>query len=152
MFDTDYDIRTLNGLVATTIDSIDGYSESAKDAQGNRFAEMFNQRAGERRQVVSTLQAEVARLGGNPEDDGTALAAAHRGFLGLKSAVTGQDDAAIIAEVERGEDHIKAKFESALADEKLAPQTKTAIQEAYTSVRAGHDQIRDLKRSMEATN
>lgn len=152
MTETSYDIRTLNGLIGTTIDSIDGYSESAKDAQGNRFAEMFNKRAGERRQLVSQLQAVVARLGGNPEDDGTALAAAHRGFVGLKAAVTGQDDAAIIAEVERGEDHIKAKFEAALADEELGMEAKTAIQQAYTSVRAGHDQIRDLKRSLEAAN
>lgn len=152
MSDTDYDIRTLNRLVATTIDSIDGYSESATAVDGHRFAEMFNQRAGERRQVVSQLQAEVARLGGNPEDDGTALAAAHRGFVGLKSAVTGRDDTAIIAEVERGEDHIKAKFEEALADEKIGTQTRTAIQDAYSSVRAGHDQIRDLKHALEGSN
>lgn len=149
MADTSHDIRTLNGLIATTVDSIDGYTEAAKDADGTRFADMFNSNAGDRRGVVSKLQAEVARLGGNPEDDGTTLAAAHRGFLGLKAAVTGKDDKAIVDEVERGEDHIKHKFEAALNDTELAPETRTAIEGCYQTVKRGHDQVRDLKHAME---
>jgi uncharacterized protein (TIGR02284 family) len=150
MADTSHDIRTLNGLIATTIDSVDGYTEAAKDSDSGRFAQMFNDRASERRQVATALQGEVSRLGGNPEDDGTILAGAHRAFLNLKSAVTGKDDKAIVNEVERGEDHIKAKFEEALADTEISAQVKAAIQQAYGSVKTGHDQMRDLKHSMEA--
>jgi uncharacterized protein (TIGR02284 family) len=152
MTETSHDIRTLNGLIATTLDSIDGYQTSARDTDNARFAEMFSARASERQQVVTTLQAEVARLGGNPEDDGTLLAGAHRAFVNLKAAVTGQDDKAIVNEVERGEDHIKAKFEDGQADNDLKPEVKAAIQTAYTSVRAGHDQMRDLKHALEGTN
>jgi uncharacterized protein (TIGR02284 family) len=148
----DKDIKTLNSLIATTIDSIDGYTESAKDAESSRFGQMFNDRASERRQVLTRLQAEVARLGGNPEDDGTTAAAAHRGFVNLKSAVTGQDDKAVINEVERGEDHIKAKFEDALRDDDLSPETRAVIQECFTSVKQGHDQMSALKHSMEAAS
>ena len=42
MADTSHDIRTLNSLIATVIDSIDGYAASAKDAGSSRFASMFN--------------------------------------------------------------------------------------------------------------
>ena len=149
MTDTSHDIRTLNGLIATTLDSVDGYTTAADDAESGRFEEIFRSRAGERRTVVGTLQAEVVRLGGNAEDDGTLLAGAHRAFLNLKAAVTGQDDQAIVNEVERGEDHIKAKFEDALEVATLSPDVKAVIQQAYGSVRAGHDQMRDLKHSLE---
>lgn len=152
MAETSHDIRTLNSLIATVIDSIDGYTESARDAGSGRFASIFNDRAAERREVLTRLQAEVGRLGGNPEDDGTAAAAAHRGFINLKSAVTGKDDQAIVNEVERGEDHIKAKFEDALADTDLSPRTKAVIQECFTSVNRGHDQMRDLKHSLQAAS
>ena len=108
MTDTSHDIRTLNGLIATTIDSVDGYRTSAQDVENPRFAELFTARASERSSVAEQLRAEVTRLGGNPEDDGTILAAGHRAFVNLKSAVTGRDDQAIVNEVERGEDHIKA--------------------------------------------
>ena len=149
MTETSHDISILNGLIATTLDSVDGYTEAATDIENSRYGQMFTARAAERRRVVSALQAEVSRLGGEPEDDGTMLAGAHRVFLGLKAAVTGQDDKAIVNEVERGEDHIKAKFESAIEDKDLSIETRTAVQEAYRSVRAGHDEMRDLKFALE---
>ena len=113
---------------------------------------MFTSRAAERRQVATQLQAEVSRLGGTPEDDGTALAAAHRMFLNLKAAVVARDDKAIVGEVERGEDHIKAKFEDARKDGELSPEVRAAIQQGYGSVRQGHDQMRDLKQALAATS
>ena len=152
MTETSYDIRTLNGLIATTLDSVDGYTEAAKEAKNSRYSSMFTARAEERRGVVTQLQAEVSRMGGNPEDDGTVLASAHRTFLDLKAAVTGNDDKAIVTEVERGEDHIKAKFEAAIADDQVSQSVRAIIEHGFTSVRQGHDQMRDLKHSLEGTN
>lgn len=152
MADTSHDIRTLNSLIATTIDSVDGYTEAAKDADSARFGDRFTSRATERRQVATQLQAEVRRLGGDPEDDGTALAGIHRMFLNLKAAVTSRDDKAIINEVEAGEDHIKAKFEEALKDSALSPEVRAAIEQAYVPVRQGHDEMRDIKHALEATS
>jgi uncharacterized protein (TIGR02284 family) len=150
MAGNDHDISTLNSLIATTLDSVQGYEESAKDSEGGRFASLFTARAGERRQVASDLQAEVRRLGGEPSDGGTALGGAHRMFVNLKAAITGRDDQAVVNEVERGEDHIKAKFEDALKDENLSPEVHAAIERGYRSVREGHDQMRDLKQSLQA--
>lgn len=144
------DISTLNSLIATVIDSVDGYTVAATDTDSGRFSSIFTERAAERRKVMTMLQTEVTRLGGEPEDDGTMLAGAHRVFLNLKSVVTGKDDQAIVNEVERGEDHIKAKFEEAMADTELSPQVASVIRESYASVRQGHDQMRDIKHSMQA--
>jgi len=63
-----------------------------------------------------------------------------------------RDDSAIVAEVERGEDYLKAKYDEALADTELAPDTVAVIREAYESVRAGHDQASALKHNMEAAS
>ena len=150
MTDTSHDIRTLNGLIATTIDSVDGYSTSASDVENPRFAELFTARASERSSVAEQLRGEVKRLGGNPEDDGTLLAAGHRAFVNLKATVTGRDDQAIVNEVERGEDHIKAKFEDALKDDSLSPSCRTVVETAYGSVKSGHDEMRDLKHNLDA--
>lgn len=151
MSDSNHDISVLNGLIATTLDSVDGYSEAAKDCTNAHFVTMFTSRATERREVATRLQHEVTRLGGQPEDDGTALAGAHRMFLNLKATVTGQDDKAIVNEVEAGEDHIKAKFEDALEDKNLSPDVRASVQTCYGSVKEGHDEMRDLKHSMERT-
>jgi uncharacterized protein (TIGR02284 family) len=143
-------IGTLNGLIETTVDSITGYEDSAQNIDNERLREIFRQRADERQQVVSDLREEVRRLGGEPEDSGSFLGKAHQRFEDLKAAITGRDEKAIINEVERGEDYIKAKFEAALNSEDLGAEARQVVERAYQSVRAGHDQISQLKHGLES--
>jgi uncharacterized protein (TIGR02284 family) len=143
------EISTLNTLIATTIDSITGYENSAKDIESERFREIFRQRADERQRVVEQLRSEVRRLGGNPEDDGSFMGKTHQRFEDLKSAVTGGDDKSIINEVERGEDYLKEKFETALNSDTLTGEARSVVERCYQSVRQGHDQISQLKHGME---
>jgi uncharacterized protein (TIGR02284 family) len=143
------EISTLNTLIATTIDSVTGYENSAKDIDNQRFAQIFRERASERQQVVEELRNEVRRLGGNAEDDGSFLGKAHQRFEDLKAAVTGRDEKAIINEVERGEDYLKEKFETALNSDTLSGESRSVVERCYQSVRSGHDQMSQLKHGME---
>lgn len=151
MAGNDHDVSVLNSLITTTIDSANGFEEAAKDSNSGRFKSMFEQFATERRQCVATLQQTVRELGGDPEDDGSVKAAAHRTWLSLKDAVTGKDDKQVVQEVENGEDYIKNKYETALKDDKLSVRARQVIQEAFRSVREGHDRASQLKHSMEGT-
>lgn len=141
----DHDVRVINSLIATTIDSVNGYRAAAGDAANEQFRSIFTARADERAEIVRDLQDHVRQLGGSPEDDGTALAGAHRFMMDIRDALSGRDDDAVIAEVERGEDHIKNKYETALADTDLSPQCREIVQRCFRSVKEGHDQMRDLK-------
>jgi uncharacterized protein (TIGR02284 family) len=143
------DTTTLNTLIGTLIDSIQGYQKAAADTSNARFAEMFNARAQERQQVLTKLQAAVARLGGNPEDDGTTSGATHRAWMNLKEAVLGQDDETIVKTVEEGEDYLKAKFKAALENVDLPAEARAAVEEAWTSVKAGHDEMSALKHAID---
>ena len=149
--DTTGAISTLNTLIATTIDSVTGYEDSAKNIESEQFRTIFRQRADERQQVVEELRGEVRRLGGNPDDSGSFLGKAHQRFEDLKAAVTGRDEKAIINEVERGEDYLKDKFETALNDGSLGGESRQVVERAYQSVRQGHDQISQLKHGMESS-
>ena len=144
-------IATLNTLIATTIDSVTGYEDSAANIDNQQLAETFRQRASERQQVVQELREEVRRLGGNPEDDGSFLGKAHQRFEDLKAAVTGRDEKAIINEVERGEDYLKEKWQTALQSGTLKGESHDVVERCYQSVKQGHDQISQLKHGMEAS-
>ena len=151
MLNQGHDISVLNSLIETTIDSVDGYRRSADEASDSRFSSHFRQWAGERETVVARLRERVRELGGTPEDDGSLLAAAHRQFLGLRDALTGRDDKSVIAEVDRGESYLNGKWETALNDNELLPETKSLIAELYQSVRSGHEEWEAANRSMTAT-
>jgi uncharacterized protein (TIGR02284 family) len=146
-----HDISVLNSLIETTIDSVDGYRRSAQEATNSRFSSGFLERANEREQIVSRLRERVRALGGNPEDDGSVLAAAHRAFLSLRDKVTGADDEAVIAEVDHGESYLNEKWETALKDGELSPETRSLVQQCYSSVREGRDTFRRLHEDMSST-
>ena len=145
-----HDVTVLNSLIETTIDSVDGYRHSAGEATNEQFAEIFRSRAQEREEVVGLLRRRVVELGGEPEEEGGLLAKAHRQFLSLRDAVTGRDDKAVIAEVDRGESYLNGKWEAALADDGLSAETQRLIRECYQSVRSGHEQWEIIHRQVSA--
>lgn len=150
MASNDHDIRVLNSLAETVLDSIDGYEEALKDAGTAGYADIFRTGANERRQVASDLQAEVRRLGGNPESDGSFLAQAHRVFTNLRDSLTGGDKG-VVDEVERGEDFIKGKFQRALDDRELSGPSRDLVLRSYDVVKAGHDRVSQLKHALRGT-
>jgi uncharacterized protein (TIGR02284 family) len=142
--DNSYDVDVLNGLIETTLDSVNGYEEAAKEARDSAFATLFVERAGERRMLAGRLQEEVRRLGGTPEEDGSVMAAAHRQFLEIRNAFS-RGDQAVIEEVERGEDVIRLRFERALADDGVSPETRNLIARFHESVRRAYDHASQMK-------
>src|SRR5688500_427990 len=114
-----HDAKVLNTLIATTIDSADGFEEAAAHSKAPVLASQFRDCARERREVVAQLQAEVRRSGETPEEAGTTKAAAHRRWLDLKNVVSGSDRS-VLQEVENGETYLRTKYEAALEDTALS--------------------------------
>ncbi|TVQ36348.1 MAG: PA2169 family four-helix-bundle protein [Geminicoccaceae bacterium] len=146
---SDKHVKTLNDLISTTLDSALGYEEAAKAAAKPTFKTLFDDRAKARRQLAGDLQAEVRKLGGKPEDDGSMMGAAHRMFLNLKHTVTGTDQS-VIAEVESGESHIKAKFDDALATEALPESARLVMKRVNEAINADHDKMITVKHALQA--
>ncbi|MBA2602391.1 MAG: PA2169 family four-helix-bundle protein [Acidobacteria bacterium] len=140
----DQAVSVLNNLVETCKDGEQGFKEAAEGVKNPALKAKFLQYSRERGQMSSELQAEVRRLGGDPEKSGSMSASLHRGWLGIKSAVTGQDDHAILAEAERGEDVAKSAYEHALK-ETLPASAQTLVQQQAAKVRQAHDDVRDLR-------
>ena len=144
------DLATLKTLTSTLNDSVNGYREAAENVESSEFRELFTQFADQRSRASADLAAEVRRLGGEPDQDGSTLGGLHQTWLDLKAAVTGRDDKAILNEVERGEDYLKEKFETALKADELTGDCRAVVERAYQSVREGHDRMSSLKHSLEA--
>ena len=146
-----HDVSKLDDLIVTTIDSVKGYEQAAEKAEAGRFAAMFGDLAQERRQVVAMLQEESRRLGGKPNDFGSAAATLHRRFEDLRRAFGG-GDAAIVKEVERGEDYLKEEYERVLGDDRMSEAALDVVRRCYESVMRGHDQASALKHRLEAAH
>ena len=144
------DLARLKTLTSTLNDSVNGYRQAAEDVESGEFRELFTQFADQRSRASAELQAEVRRLGGEPDKDGSTMGSVHQTWLDLKAAITGRDDKAVLNEVERGEDYLKEKFETALNSDTLTGESRMVVERAYQSVREGHDRMSALKHGLEA--
>ena len=144
--DNDKAIATLNDLIETCKDGEEGFRTAAEGITDPQVKALFNEYSRQRAQMSRELQDEVRRLGGSPEKSGSVSASLHRGWINIKSAVTGKDPQAIIAEAERGEDVAKAAFESALK-QPLPASVQTLVQRQASQVRAAHDRVRAMEKT-----
>ena len=142
------DLATLKTLTSTLNDSVNGYRQAAEDVESSEFRDLFTQFADQRSRASADLQAEVRRLGGEPDQDGSTMGSIHQSWLDLKAAITGRDDKAVLNEIERGEDYLKEKFEAALSSDNLSGDSRMAVERAYQSVREGHDRMSALKHGL----
>jgi uncharacterized protein (TIGR02284 family) len=145
MTDPDTDtIKVLNDLIDVCEDGRKGFETAAESVKDVRYKDLFRRNSRERARLVTELQAEVQRLGGKPDDSGTAAGTLHRGWINLRTAVTSKDERAVLEECERGEDHAVKVFRDALA--KPLPETaRVLVARQAADVQRAHDSMRSLR-------
>lgn len=146
MASNDEVFSTLNGLIETCRDGQKGFQTAAEGVKNSELKSLFYGYSQQRAQYVGELQDEVRRFGGDPETAGSVVASLHRGWMDIKSAVTGKDDGAIISECERGEDSAVKTYRDAL-DKDLPANVRSIVERQFASVKEAHDRIRNLERA-----
>jgi uncharacterized protein (TIGR02284 family) len=71
-------------------------------------------------------------------------AAAHRGWISIKSAMSARDDRTILEECERGEDYAKSRYADAMKLD-LPEPARSVVERQFQGVTANHDRVRDLR-------
>jgi uncharacterized protein (TIGR02284 family) len=137
-------ISTLNGLIETCKDGQNGFQEAAEGVERSDLKSLFYEFSQQRAQFAGELQSLVQSLGGDPENTGSMAAALHRGWINIKSAVTGKDEAAILNECERGEDSAKDTYKDALK-QPLPANILETIQTQYVAIQSAHDRVKALR-------
>jgi len=138
-------ISVLDELIQTLKDGQQGFKEAAESVKDSQLRSLFNEYSQQRSRFAAGLQNQVRNLGkGEPESESSAIGALHRGWINLKSTLSGGDDHAILAECERGEDSAVEAYQKALDDD-LAPDVYELVARQFSDVKAAHDRIRNLR-------
>lgn len=139
-------INKLQKLIRANIDSYNGYHEAAEELSDERLSTLFRDIGDQRSAIATELQKHVEFNGEEAVDDGSVAAKIHRVWINIRGKVSGGDAHAILQEAERGEDHIKQAYEDVLK-EIPGSAMHDVLHNQYATVKAGHDQIRDLRDS-----
>lgn len=146
MADNDNVISTLNNLIETCKDGQEGFRQASEGVKNSELKTLFLTYSQQRAQFAGELQNEVRQLGGDPETSSSTAGALHRGWINIKSAITGADESAIISECERGEDSAVSNYTDALKGE-VPANLRDIIERQFAQVKEAHDRIRALERA-----
>lgn len=136
-------ISTLNNLIETCRDGQEGFRTAAEGVKSAELRELFQRYSQQRSGFADELQGEVRRLGGEPEQTGSIVASLHRGWMGLRAALEGGDDRAILSECERGETQALETFRSALGADMHA-SVRSMVERQFAEIKEAHNLIGNL--------
>lgn len=108
------------------------------------IAERFREFARERSDMAAEIGAIAAAHGDDVEPRSTVPGALHRGWMGVKDALTGDDIVAVVAAAEQGEDHALEQYREAL-DSDVSSEFRPVLERQMSVVRQAHDYVRSLE-------
>ena len=111
----------------------------------------FQTRVRQCEEAVRELNAEVRRYGADPDASGSVTGTLHRAWVNIRTALTSNDDLAVLEECERGEDAALAAYREALKED-LPKELTPLIQKQYEGAKENHDRVRNMRDARKHAN
>lgn len=134
----------LNNLIKVCKDGEEGYKQAATEVINSALQARFYDYSQQRARFAEDLQGLVIQLGAKPESEGSIKGAIFRGWMDLKSVLTGKDEGAILIEAERGEDYTKNAYLTAL-EKNLPTDIHSVINNQFAAIKEAHDHIKMMR-------
>ncbi len=144
------DEQVTEDLIETLEDGKNGFEAAAEkltESDRSDLASKFMEFSNQRMQFANELRSMANNYGDNIKESGSVGAALHRGWMAVKDAATGSDASSILDVAEQGEDHAVREYEKALENQEVSAGLRDVVQRQYTTVKATHDEVRDLRDS-----
>ena len=147
---------TINNLWETCKDGRQGYETAAENVDNPQLKSELTRLAQQRASFMSELQSSASQVGVTPPQTDTTLGgtvmeaagAVHRGWINLKSVVTGHDNKAILSECENGDTAAIKAYEAAMQDTSIPASVKSLIEKQHHEIQAAKQKITALKQSI----
>ena|ERR1700761_9237588 len=127
-------LDSLNHLAAVNTDAEAGFHTAAETIRNSELETLFSGYAGRHGKFASELRDEIARTGGAVSETGTFGGALHKGWLELKSALSGHSAASVLGSCESAEESAEIAYADA-CDLISTGQTHTLIERQRQQVK-----------------
>ncbi len=141
------DEKVAKELVETLRDGERGFARAAEKVGDSEHPEwaatlqrLSEQRAGFRQEIVELGH----EYDDDVDEDGSAAAALHRGWISLKDALTGDDASSVLGAAVTGENHALSEYESAMRED-LSAGFRDVVTRQHAAVVAARDEVKALQ-------
>jgi uncharacterized protein (TIGR02284 family) len=147
--DRDDVVDVLKDLVECSRDGEYGFRACAEHAKREDLKPILLRRAEDCRAGAEELNQLIRQCGGSPQESGSAMGAVHRGWVAVRATLSTYDDAAVMAEAERGEDNARTRYRKAL-EKNLPEHVRQAVERQLEGVQRNHDLVKALRDQLRA--
>ena len=137
----------ITDLVQTLEDGRKGFADAAKklaDDGNQQLATTFERFATQRQELSTELRRVAAQQGISLDESGSIAGSLHRGWIGLKDALTGDSAESIVSAAKSGEDHAVSEYDKALDDDDLPADVRTTVSDQRTTIRSTRDSLESM--------
>ena len=124
----------LNHLIQVNKDAESGFRTAAAAVRNSEIETLFSGYAARHARFAAELTAEVERLGESASDSGTLGGALHRGWLEIKSSLSGHSATSMLTACEGGEQSAESAYLDA-AETISTGQTYKLIQKQLEQIK-----------------
>jgi len=146
--------RTVNDLIETCKGGMKGYETAAGSVENPQLKSEFSRLSQQRATFVNELESTARQYGLTAQDENTlegvamdAAGAVHRGWINLKSAITGNSSEAILNECENGDAAALKTYEQALSVQALPADLISVIEKQHQEILEAKNRITSLKQT-----
>jgi len=147
--------RALNDLVETCKGGMKGYETAAESVNDPQLKAELSNLSQQRAQFVSELEDQAQRFGISTQNENTvegvvldAASAVHRGWINLKTAITGNSNEAILNECENGDAAALKAYETALSTSGLPEEIRSIVEKQHSEILEAKNRLTTMKRSI----
>lgn len=138
-------VNHLNELLEKHHDAVRGYEEAAQKVSTSSLKTFLERNANTRRSFAQDLKQEVVSLGGDPESSTSAKADLHRTWLNFKSALSSENDEAVLEECIRGEDAAIKDYDETIRSGDIPQGLNDKLQNQRDQIQQARNELKSLE-------
>ncbi|WP_026838665.1 ferritin-like domain-containing protein [Gillisia sp. JM1] len=121
-------VKNLNELLEKNYDAEKGFKKALEDVKNPSLKKFFKKQVVIRNRFKTEIEKELHDLNAHPKiKEGSATGSIHRVWIDIKTALSGNDDEAVLEECIRGEKASAKEYEEKLSKGYFSPNVKKML-------------------------
>lgn len=141
--------ETVNGLqdlLVKNYDAENGYKQVLQKTNNDSLKKWLRNQAAQRSHFATEIDSELRSMNETPADSGSTLAAAHRTWIDVKTAISSDTDEAILEECIRGEKASVSEYESQINSNKFPSNLNSLLENQCNKIKSSLDMAKSLEK------
>lgn len=135
-------VDNLQDLLEKNYDAEKGFTKAMKDAKNENLKKFLKKQAVQHNRFATELDQQLRNLNEEPKESGSFTGDLHRTWIDIKSAVSGNNDEAVLEECIRGEKASWNEYEEKLKKHNFPPNISNILQKQAAEI---HNTLNSVK-------